>query len=193
VDVDTENETIDYAIHFPNRWQLLQRLQWRARFSLAAAASGIARAGGSRSLITFQIMSLFAVIAGVTLPLPVPRNGSAPRSIFTCFFDGDLWMDSTAEGLAVYRYQGPVPASNAPEPGEVTQARGKMAALGSLCARFLAIAALVCSSMVVMVPFLAISMIVAAAASFFQVLSLVVSSVFSCQQETTFVCGREQR
>ena len=174
--MDTESETIDYVILFPNRWQLLQRLQWRARFSLSAAASGLANDGASakeiasRSTITFQIMSLLAVIAGITLPLPVPRKADMPRTILTCFFDGDLWMDSTDEGLAVYRYHGPVPASNAPNPAdEAAQPRGRVAALGSLLARAVAIAALVCSSLVVVVPVIALSVIVAAAASVFQV------------------------
>jgi len=58
VDVDTENSTIDYAIHFPNRWQLLQRLQWHARFSLQA------RAGGNVEMLSFQILRLLAVVAG---------------------------------------------------------------------------------------------------------------------------------
>lgn len=64
VDVNTEKATIDYAIHFPNRWQLLQRLQWHARFSLGAGARDVA-GGASVQMMSFEIIRLLAVIAGL--------------------------------------------------------------------------------------------------------------------------------
>ena len=77
VDVDTEKETIDYAIHFPNRWQLLQRIQCHARFSLTSQSdmwpddASARLAGGSAQVITFQILSLLAVVAGMPFRIPV--------------------------------------------------------------------------------------------------------------------------
>lgn len=103
VDVDTEKETIDYAIHFPNRWQLLQRLQWHARFTVNAGACGTVQ------VLTFQILRLLAVVAGLAVPLLVPKGDNAAGSMLTSYFDGDLWIDHSAHGLSVYRYAGPVP------------------------------------------------------------------------------------
>jgi hypothetical protein len=62
VDVDAEKETIDYAIHFPNRWSVLQRLQWHASFSLARDAD---EGEGTSMQVTFQIRRLLAVVAGM--------------------------------------------------------------------------------------------------------------------------------
>jgi hypothetical protein len=113
---------------------------------------------------------VWVVNTGLVLPLPLPRNGNAAGNITTCFFDGDLWMDANDVGLSVYRYAGPVPES---EKKGVTMAErgvvGKVKAGVSLVARVLAIAAMVSISMVVVVPVLAFTVLILAAANVVQV------------------------
>ena len=165
VDIDTGEETINYAIHFPNRWQLLQRLQWHARFSLVAGR------GGSVQGMTYQIFSLLAVVAGLMLPLAVPRRASTTGMISTTYFDGDLLMDRSKEGLSVYRYTGPVPSSEADDSAIFAemQAQGcSWGSAGALVLSVLAITVMVAVSIVFMVPLLALTVLVAVSASVVQ-------------------------
>jgi len=164
VDVDTEKETIYYAIHFPNRWQLLQRLQWHARFTINAGACGTVQ------VLTFEILRLLAVVAGLAVPLPVPKGDKAAGSLLTSYFDGDLWIDRSAHGLSVYRYAGPVPEC---ETGGRANSSGKglvaaCVSTASFAGRLVAIAAMVACSMVLMVPLVAFTLVLAAAAHVLQ-------------------------
>ncbi len=167
--MDTEKETIDYAINFPNRWQLLQRLQWHARFTINAGACGTVQ------VLTFQILRLLAVVAGFALPLTVPKGDKAAGSLLTSYFDGDLWIDRSAHGLSVYRYAGPVPecdtGGRANSSGEGGTRDGLVAAgvaTASFVGRLVAIAAMVACSMVLTVPLVAFTLVLAAAAHVLQ-------------------------
>ena len=159
VDVDTEKETIYYAIHFPNRWQLLQRLQWHARFTINAGACGTVQ------VLTFEILRLLAVVAGLAVPLPVPKGDKAAGSLLTSYFDGDLWIDRSAHGLSVYRYAGPVPECDT---GGRANSSVSCVATAAFAGRLVAIAAMVACSMVLMVPLVAFTLVLAAAAHVLQ-------------------------
>ncbi len=72
----------------------------------------IPRAAGRAQQEYIDILNIFCtcLIIGLVLPLPIPRSISASGKILTSYFDGDLWVDQSA-GLSVYRYRGPVPAT----------------------------------------------------------------------------------
>ena len=168
VDVDSDKNTMVYAVHFRQRWQILEALKFRGSFSLVQTGKHVTG-------ITYQAVGLSIVLLGLTLALPLPLMGipSASGTISTKYFDGDLWLDRCADGLVVYRYVGPLPADEercdsvigvdpvAQQQSVVARAR----AVCSLLMRALAVATVAAASMLVMVPVIAFVVVAAAAAS----------------------------
>lgn len=84
----------------------------------------IPRAAGRALQEYTDILNIFCtcLIIGLVLPLPIPRSISASGKMMMSYFDGDLWVDQSA-GLSVYRYRGPVPATESVI-GQCTEAVG---------------------------------------------------------------------